>query len=72
LPSALPNGSVNGICARGGFELKMEWKKSSLVAVELISKAGNECVLRYQGKSVRFKTIKGKRYILDGNLVQQK
>jgi alpha-L-fucosidase 2 len=69
LPSALPDGSVNGICARGGFELKMEWKKSSLVAVEIISKSGNDCVVVYQGKSIRFKTEKGKRYLLDANLM---
>jgi alpha-L-fucosidase 2 len=72
LPSALPNGSVNGICARGGFELKMEWEKSSLVAVEIISKSGNDCVVVYQGKSIRFKTEKGKRYLLDANLMVKK
>ena len=72
LPSALPDGSVNGICARGGFELKMEWKKSSLVAVEIISKSGADCVIVCQGKSVKFKTEKGKKYILDGSLVLQK
>jgi alpha-L-fucosidase 2 len=72
LPSALPNGSVKGICARGGFELKMEWEKSSLVAVEIISKSGNDCVVVYQGKSIRFKTEKGKRYLLDANLMVKK
>ena len=72
LPSALPDGSVSGICARGGFELKMEWKKSSLVAVEIISKSGTDCVIVYQGKSVKLKTEKGKKYILDGSLILQK
>jgi alpha-L-fucosidase 2 len=72
LPSALPDGNVKGICARGGFELKMDWKNSSLVAVEVISKAGNQCAIVYQGKSIRFKTEKGKRYLLDANLMIKK
>jgi alpha-L-fucosidase 2 len=72
LPSALPDGSVSGICARGGFELKMEWKKSSLVAVEIISRSGADCVIVYQGKSVKLKTERGKKYILDGSLALQK
>jgi alpha-L-fucosidase 2 len=72
LPSALPDGNVNGICARGGFELKMEWKKRSLVAVEIISKSGTDCSIVYQGKSMKFKTEKGGKYILDGSLVLKK
>jgi alpha-L-fucosidase 2 len=71
LPSALPDGSVKGICARGGFELKMDWKNSRLVSVELISKSGKDCIMAYQGKLLEFKTEKNKKYILDGNLVLQ-
>jgi alpha-L-fucosidase 2 len=69
LPSTLPDGSIRGICARGGFELEMEWKNSRLVAVGVVSKAGNTCELAYRGKVLRFKTIPGNRYVFDGNLV---
>jgi alpha-L-fucosidase 2 len=72
LPSALPEGSIKGICARGGFELKMEWKNGKLVVVEIISESGNDCVVVYQGKSIQFKTEKGKRYLLDANLMIKK
>jgi alpha-L-fucosidase 2 len=72
LPSALPEGSVKGICARGGFELKMDWKNGKLVVVEITSKSGNDCVVVYQGKLIRFKTEKGKRYLLDANLMIKK
>lgn len=68
LPAALPDGSINGVCARGGFELKMTWKNAKLAGVELLSKAGNECMVSCQGKLIRFKTEKGKRYRLDNKL----
>jgi alpha-L-fucosidase 2 len=50
----------------------MDWKNGKLFAVEIFSKAGNDCSLEYQGKSIRFKTEKGKRYLLDANLMIKK
>ncbi len=68
LPDALPEGEIRGICARGGFELNYKWKKGKLQEVEVISKAGSECSLRYAGKEVSFPTVKGERYRLNGRL----
>lgn len=68
LPSALPDGNIHGICARGGFELDFSWKAGKLQRVEILSKAGNECVLRCQGKEMRFPTVKGQKYGLNGLL----
>src|ERR1700710_3334736 len=40
LPSALPQGEVKGICARGGFVLSMKWIDAKLARVEILSNAG--------------------------------
>jgi alpha-L-fucosidase 2 len=71
LPSGLPNGSIKGICARGGFQLSIDWKDGQLQSVELLSLAGKDCLMRYKDKVVSLKTEKGKRYMLNGNLDTQ-
>ncbi len=68
LPSQLPSGAIKGVCARGGFELNMIWQEGKLEGVEVISKAGAPCILRYNDKEVRFETEEGESYQLDKNL----
>lgn len=68
LPSALANGEINGICARGGFQLNMKWKDGKLQSVDVYSLAGNNCLLRCNGKTVSFKTQEGKTYKLNSDL----
>ena len=46
LSSAYPNGYVRGLCARGGFEVDIEWKNSLPTKVIVTSKAGGECIIR--------------------------
>ncbi len=43
LPDAWSEGSISGLCARGGFELKMEWKDKDINWLEIHSKAGLTC-----------------------------
>nr|WP_315200114.1 glycoside hydrolase family 95 protein [uncultured Flavobacterium sp.] len=45
LPDAWESGSVKGICARGGFEITMEWNNKKLQKVTVFSKNGGETVL---------------------------
>ena len=40
LPDAWESGSVKGICARGGFEIAMEWNTKTLKKVTVFSKIG--------------------------------
>lgn len=40
LPDAWSEGSVRGICARGGFEISMEWENGALRSVIVLSKNG--------------------------------
>ena len=68
LPSALPDGKISGVCARGGFELSFSWKDGKLREVEVLSKAGETCYLRYGDHFREFKTEKGKFYKLDGEI----
>jgi alpha-L-fucosidase 2 len=68
LPTALPNGELKGICARGGFVLNLVWKDGKLQSLDVLSKTGNTCTIKYKGAVQNFKTIKGKTYHFDGNL----
>lgn len=68
LPSALPNGELKGICARGGFVANIKWANGRLQRLEIISKAGGACELKYAGLTSKFKTVKGKTYVFDGDL----
>jgi alpha-L-fucosidase 2 len=68
LPSALPDGTVKGICARGGFVLNMQWQAGKLVNLEVLSKAGQPLVLRYNGKVKEISTLKNKSYRFNASL----
>ena len=47
LPDAWKNGSINGLRARGGFEiLSMKWENGKIVQVEIKSTIGGNCRLR--------------------------
>lgn len=47
LPRAFTNGSVSGLCARGGFEVdNMTWTNGRLTGATILSKLGNTCRLR--------------------------
>ena len=41
LPAAWPDGRVKGLCARGGFEVDMDWRGGRLVEVRILSRKGN-------------------------------
>jgi alpha-L-fucosidase 2 len=62
LPKEWRNGSIKGVCARGGFEVDITWKDGAIVSVSILSKLGNDCTLRYGDKVVSRKTTKGMRF----------
>ncbi|MEM9141731.1 MAG: glycoside hydrolase family 95 protein [Bacteroidota bacterium] len=70
LPSNLGEGSLTGVCARGGFELSFSWKNGKLDALAVKSKAGKECTIRYGDKTIVFDTVKGETYRFNGKLKQ--
>ncbi|MCP4642871.1 MAG: glycoside hydrolase family 95 protein [bacterium] len=46
LPEAWATGSVNGLRARGGFEVDMAWKDGALTAASVASALGGLCAVR--------------------------
>ncbi|WP_025763086.1 glycoside hydrolase family 95 protein [Dyadobacter tibetensis] len=68
LPDALAQGEVRGLCARGGFELSFQWKNGELSRLEVWSKSGNKCSLKYKGHHLSFDTEKGQKYIFNAEL----
>ena len=64
LPDAWKDGSIRGVCAKGNFEIDMIWKDGLLQEATLLSKAGENCTVKYAGKTISFKTAKGRSYQL--------
>ena len=49
IPGVWADGSVDGLIARGNFEVDMDWAKTSLTKAEILSKNGGECEIGYPG-----------------------
>lgn len=73
LPDAWKDGVVSGLCAKGNFEVSISWKNNRLDEAILVSKAEAPCTVRYEDKTLSFKTIKGKVYKIkaDGDKLMQ-
>lgn len=59
LPKAWRTGHFDGVCARGAFELDLEWKDRKITRVEVLSKKGQIC--RINPKTKVKVTSNGKR-----------
>jgi alpha-L-fucosidase 2 len=46
LPAEWADGTIKGLCARGGFEINMQWKNGKVVTVEVLSKSGKTCRIK--------------------------
>jgi hypothetical protein len=68
LPGAWKNGSVTGLCARGGFEVDIVWENSALAKATIRSRLGERCIVRYAGKQLELSTRKGREYRLNNEL----
>jgi len=45
LPDAWPDGNVEGLCARGGFEIAMKWTNGKVVKCKISSKKGGTATI---------------------------
>jgi alpha-L-fucosidase 2 len=68
LPDLWGKGAVKGLCARGNFEIDIEWGDGKLTRATVRSKNGGVCKLRYHDKAAELKTDAGESYILKGDL----
>ncbi|WP_349681437.1 glycosyl hydrolase family 95 catalytic domain-containing protein, partial [Pedobacter sp. UBA5917] len=68
LPSAIPNGEIKGLLARGGFELDLKWANGLLSSIIVKSKTGGNCKIHYKNNNISFETKAGETYKLDGDL----
>ena len=49
LPDTWSDGSVEGLVARGNFELSYDWSDGSLNQAQIVSNKGGECQVQYSG-----------------------
>lgn len=65
LPESWADGSVQGICARGGFVVNMEWKNREVVSLIVSSLKGGRTEICFNGvsKKVVFKAGEEKRLL---------
>lgn len=63
LPDVWADGSVNGLVARGNFEISMNWQNQELVSAELLSQNGGTAVVQSDRLSLATVTDS------DGNVV---
>ena len=70
LPKAWARGSITGLCARGGYELDIQWDAGKLKRVVLAGRSNDqpECTVRYRNAVKTIKVPKGKSIVLDGAL----
>jgi len=64
LPDAWSAGSVSGICARGGFEISMDWANKKLKTVSVLAKTDGKTTLICGDKQKEIKLTKGRKVIL--------
>ncbi|RZL59700.1 MAG: glycoside hydrolase family 95 protein, partial [Pedobacter sp.] len=68
LPDAIPFGEIKGVKARGGLELNIKWNNGKLENVEVKSKVGGTCVIRYKNQMISIATKPEGVYKLSGDL----
>lgn len=65
LPDEWPNGSVKGLCARGGFILDFKWKDRAITELRIYSKQDALCKLFFNGAHTECFCKKGKTKMIE-------
>jgi alpha-L-fucosidase 2 len=68
LPTGWTNGSVQGLRARGGFEVDMRWKDGKLQSAQIRSRDGGQSTVRYGEKTAMVSVKSGETVSLNPNL----
>lgn len=59
LPASWKDGSVKGLCARGGFVVNIDWKEGKLTRYEIKSLLGKPFIVRYGAHTWSYEIPKG-------------
>jgi len=70
LPKDWPEGTVKGLCARGGFVVDISWKDGKLQNAKIRSFSRNPLKVQYEGKTSEYKLKKGEEVVLNRNTVK--
>jgi alpha-L-fucosidase 2 len=73
IPDAWTDGEVKGLCARGAFDVDMEWKNGEWTKASITSKKGFACTIKNEkaievfadGKQVKTTKIREDQYRFD-------
>ena len=65
IPDAWESGYVKGICARGGFEVSMDWKNKSVKKLSILAKNAGKTTLYYGSVKKEISLKKGQVYELN-------
>jgi alpha-L-fucosidase 2 len=68
LPKAWQQGSVTGLCARGGFTVDIAWAQGKLTRAIICSTGDVNCAIRYQESTLQLSFFPGTPIMLDGEL----
>ncbi len=68
LPDAWKDGTVTGLCARGGFEVSLTWKNGRLVTAKISSKRAGPCRVNYENSESIIEMDSGKTIQLNDHL----
>ena len=68
LPDIWKSGSVNGLKARGGYEVDIEWDQGKLKKVKMISKISNVVNLQYRDNIISYNLNASESIELNGDL----
>ena len=68
LSNKYPNGFVNGLKARGAYEVDIKWENNTLTTATITSDKGGEFTARYKDDTAKFSLQPNQTIIIDGNL----
>jgi len=65
LPDAWKDGYVRGVCARGGFEISMEWKNKKIMKLSVFARKKGETILISGNKKKKISLDEEEKVIID-------
>ncbi len=71
IPSALASGEVEGLRARGGFSVDIEWRDMRLVRARITSHLGKPFIVRYDGTELDAQVPRGESLELRADSIQR-